>query len=39
MNTGNPFGEDAEGVPAVQTIYHRSDYASYIDMPVIPATN
>ena len=38
MNTGNPFGEDAEGIPAVQTIYHRSDYASYIDMPVIPAT-
>lgn len=39
MNTGNPFGEDAEGVPAMQTIYHQSDYASYIDMPVIPATN
>lgn len=37
MNTGNPFGEDAEGIPAVQTIYHQSDYASYIDMPVIPS--
>lgn len=39
MNTGNPFGEDAKGIPAVQTIYHQSDYASYIDMPVIPETN
>jgi len=38
MNTGNPFGEDAEGVPAVQTIYHQPDYPSYIDLPVIPAT-
>lgn len=37
MNTGNAFGQDAEGVPAVQTIYHQSDYASYIDLPVIPA--
>jgi len=38
MNTGNPFGEDAEGIPAVQTIFHQPDCASYIDMPVIPAT-
>jgi len=38
MNTGNPFGEDAQGVPAVQTIYHEPDYPSYIDLPVIPAT-
>jgi hypothetical protein len=37
MNTGNPFGEDSEGVPAIQTIYHQADYASYIDLPVIPA--
>ena len=37
MNTGNPFGEDAEGIPAIQTIYHQSDYASYIDLPIIPA--
>jgi len=36
MNTGNPFGEDAEGVPVVQTIYHQPDYLSYIDLPVIP---
>ncbi len=36
MNTGNPFGEDGVGVPAMQTIYHEADYASYIDLPVIP---
>lgn len=36
MNTGNPIGEDAEGIPAMQTIYHQQEYASYIDMPVIP---
>lgn len=38
MNTGNPFGEDAQGVPATQTIYHQPDYPSYIDLPIIPAT-
>ncbi|MBN1663878.1 MAG: CocE/NonD family hydrolase [Deltaproteobacteria bacterium] len=37
MNTGNPFGEDAAGIPAVQTIFHEKDYASYIDLPVIPS--
>jgi putative CocE/NonD family hydrolase len=37
MNTGNAFGEDTEGVPAVQTVYHQPDRASYIDLPVIPA--
>ena len=37
MNTGNAFGEDAEGIPALQTIYHDGQYASYIDLPVIPA--
>ncbi|MBW2084621.1 MAG: CocE/NonD family hydrolase [Deltaproteobacteria bacterium] len=36
MNTGNAFGEDAQGVPAVQTIFHQSEYPSYIDLPVIP---
>jgi putative CocE/NonD family hydrolase len=36
MNTGNPIGEDARGIPAKQTIYHQKDYASYIDLPVIP---
>jgi putative CocE/NonD family hydrolase len=36
MNTGNPIGEDAEGIPALQTIYHQAGYASYLDLPVIP---
>jgi putative CocE/NonD family hydrolase len=36
MNTGNPIGIDAQGIPAIQTIYHQSGYASYIDLPVIP---
>lgn len=36
MNTGNPVGEDAEGIPALQTIYHQTGYASYIVLPVIP---
>ncbi len=36
MNTGNPIGEDARGIPAMQTIYHQTGYASYIDLPVIP---
>jgi putative CocE/NonD family hydrolase len=35
MNTGNPIGEDAKGVTAKQTIYHDSEYPSYIDLPVI----
>ena len=39
MNTGNPFGEDIEGVVAVQTIYHQPNYPSYIDLPVIPASS
>ena len=36
MNTGNPIGEDTEGITAMQTIYHQQEYASYIDLPVIP---
>jgi putative CocE/NonD family hydrolase len=35
MNTGNPFGEDAVGIPAVQTIFHEPEHVSYIDLPVI----
>ena len=35
MNTGNPVGVDAEGIPASQTIYHQAKYASYIEVPVI----
>ncbi len=37
MNTGNAIGEDAAGVPAVQTVYHETGQASYIDLPVSPA--
>jgi uncharacterized protein len=36
MNTGHNIGEDAQGIVARQTIYHQSDYASYIDLPVMP---
>lgn len=36
MNTGNAIGEDAVGIPAMQTIHHESNRASYVDMPVIP---
>jgi putative CocE/NonD family hydrolase len=36
MNTGHPIGEDAAGVPAEQSIFHRTGLASYIDLPVIP---
>ena len=36
MNTGNPFGEDVSGIPAMQTVYHQGDYASYIALPLIP---
>jgi len=37
MNTGNPVGVDAVGLPALQTVYHQAGYASYLDLPVIPA--
>jgi uncharacterized protein len=36
MNTGNPTGEDAKGIPALQTVFHQSGYTSYVDIPVIP---
>jgi putative CocE/NonD family hydrolase len=36
MNTGNPIGEDAVGIQATQTVFHRQGCASYIDLPVIP---
>ena len=37
MNTGNAFGADKTGIPAMQTILHDAKYASYIDLPVIPS--
>jgi hypothetical protein len=39
MNTGNPIGEDAAGISALQTVYHQIGYASYIDLPIIPVQN
>ena len=36
MNTGNPIGENAKGILAMQSIYHQQRYASYIDLPIIP---
>ena len=36
MNTGNAIGEDAVGIPAMQSVFHEPGYASYIDLPVIP---
>ncbi|MFC1534987.1 CocE/NonD family hydrolase [Thermodesulfobacteriota bacterium] len=38
MNTGNPRGEDAKGIPAMQTIYHEHEYPSHIDLPVMGAS-
>ena len=35
MNTGHAVGEDARGIPALQSIYHEAAYSSYIDLPVI----
>ena len=37
MNTGNRLGEDAEGIPAVQTVHHDATFASHLLLPVIPA--
>ncbi len=37
MNTGNPFGEDAAGIVATQTVFHDADRPSHLRLPVIPA--
>jgi putative CocE/NonD family hydrolase len=34
-NSGKPFGTDTELLPAKQTIFHDSDHASYLRLPVI----
>ena len=36
MNTGNNIGEDVDGPIALQTVYHQTGLASYIELPVIP---
>jgi putative CocE/NonD family hydrolase len=35
-NTGHTFGDDAELIPVVQTIYHDAAHPSHIVLPVIP---
>jgi hypothetical protein len=35
MNTGNAIGEDRRGIIARQTVFHQSELASYIDLPVM----
>ena len=37
MNTGNPLGKDMEGIPAVQSVYHDTTFASHLYLPVIPS--
>jgi putative CocE/NonD family hydrolase len=34
-NTGGVFGEDAEGIPASQTIYHSAARPSHVRLPVV----
>ena len=36
MNTGAPIGSDVEFQPALQTIYHTSEYPSRLTLPVVP---
>ncbi len=36
LNTGHPFGEDAELVRATQTIYHDEKHPSRVILPIIP---
>ena len=36
MNTGAPIGYDVEFKPALQTIYHTSEYPSRMTLPVVP---
>jgi putative CocE/NonD family hydrolase len=35
MNTGHPTGDDAQGISAMQSIYHQFEYPSYMDLPII----
>jgi len=35
-NTGEPIGTDSSFVPALQTIYHTSEYPSHVILPVVP---
>ena len=35
-NTGGEIGAEATFVPALQTVYHTSEYPSHITLPVVP---
>jgi putative CocE/NonD family hydrolase len=35
-NTGRAFGDDAELIPSIQTIYHDAAHPSHIVLPIIP---
>ncbi len=35
MNTGHPVGTDAEGIRALQTVYHDAQHSSYVSLSVI----
>jgi len=39
MNTGNAIGVDAKGIIANQTIFHDAARASYLELPMAPATS
>lgn len=34
-NTGNQIGEDALGIPTMQTVYHQKGYPSQVELPVV----
>jgi predicted acyl esterase len=36
LNTGEPFGEGAKGIPARQTVFHQAEMASHLLLPIIP---
>jgi putative CocE/NonD family hydrolase len=36
FNTGNPFGADESGVPAVQLVHHDAEHPSHVLLPVVP---
>lgn len=38
LNTGGPIGTEKAGVPAEQTVFHDSGRASYVLLPIVPAT-
>ena len=35
-NTGGQIGEEASFVPALQTVYHTSEYPSHVKLPIVP---